>query len=211
MRKLIICGAGGHAREVFQLVADINATTPRWQVVAFLVEEAFRKLDRLYDLPVIAGLEAFGNHLDAHAVIAIGSPETRRRMAEAIRAENKIEFATLIHPSAWVATRTQMGEGTQIFAGSIINTDVAIGAHVIVNAGGKISHDTIVGDYSSLGPNVTLCGRVRIGSGVDLGATATVIPNCTVGANCRVGAGAVVVTELAAGITAVGSPARPRV
>ena len=36
MTDLVIFGAGGHARETHQLVLDINADTPTWNLLGFL-------------------------------------------------------------------------------------------------------------------------------------------------------------------------------
>ena len=210
LRRLLIIGAGGHAREVYQLIADINAAEQQWNVVGFLVEEGYNVNRTLYELPVFAGIKALREHADSQVTIAVGSAAARARLARSVRDERDCVFATLIHPSALVSQRARVGAGAQIFPGCIVNTDVTIGDHVIVNSGGKISHDSIVGDYATLGPGVTLCGWVRIGAGVELGASATVAPRCTIGANTRIGAGAVVVTDLAPDITAVGIPARPR-
>jgi sugar O-acyltransferase (sialic acid O-acetyltransferase NeuD family) len=211
VRRLLIVGAGGHAREVHQLVADINATEQQWNVVGFLVEEGCAAAGTLYELPVFTGVAALRQNPDAWVTIAVGSSAARARLVRSLRDEADCEFPTLIHPNALVSQRARVGAGAQIFPGCIVNTDVTIGEHVIVNSHGNISHDSILGDYVTLGPSVTLCGRVRIGAGVELGASVTVTPRCTIGANARVGAGAVVVTDLAPDVTAVGIPARPRV
>ena len=210
VRRLHIIGAGGHAREVYQLVADINSTGQQWEVIGFVIEEGYVGTSTLYGVPVLVGIDALRKHADTWVTVAIGSSAVRARLVRSIRDESHCEFATLIHPHALISERARIGEGTQIFPGCIVSTDVTIGDHVIVNSHGNVSHDSIVGDYATLGPRVTLCGRVRIGAGAELGASVTVTPRCTIGANARIGAGAVVVTDLAPEVAAAGVPARPR-
>lgn len=49
----------------------------------------------------------------------------------------------------------------------------------------------------------------RLGDGVDVGVGPVIIRGVTIGDACRIGAGAVVVTDVAAGVTVAGNPARP--
>jgi acetyltransferase-like isoleucine patch superfamily enzyme len=57
---------------------------------------------------------------------------------------------------------------------------------------------------------VNLCGGVSVASHCELGAGAIVLPNVHIHAGVMVGAGAVVTRSLAAGVTAVGVPARAK-
>jgi maltose O-acetyltransferase len=49
-----------------------------------------------------------------------------------------------------------------------------------------------------------------IGRNVWIGGGAIIVPGVTVGDNAMIGAGAVVTRNVAAGVTVVGNPARPR-
>ena len=71
-----------------------------------------------------------------------------------------------------------------------------------------ISHDWVVDDYATLSPGVLVNGSVTIGDGAFLGTGAIVTPGHTIGADAVVGAGAVVVSDVPAGVTHVGVPAR---
>jgi sugar O-acyltransferase (sialic acid O-acetyltransferase NeuD family) len=119
-------------------------------------------------------------------------------------------FATIVHPSAVVASDVALGEGAQIMAGAIIQPGSRIGMNTIVNTKASVDHDCLIGDHVHLSPGVTLSGDVRIYNGVHIGTGATVIQGITIGANSLVGAGSVVIADVPSEIRVLGAPARKR-
>ena len=71
-----------------------------------------------------------------------------------------------------------------------------------------MGHDTVIGAFSSVMPGAVLSGDVRVGQGVLVGTNATVLEGRTIGDGARIGAGAVVTTDVPAGVTVLGVPAR---
>lgn len=211
MKHLVIWGTGGHAREVAQLVQDIEACHPgSWSLQGFVVDpDAPIRNPHPLPAPVLGGLDWWQSHPEAHGVVAVGDPAVRQHIIRRILQDNPaFAFATLIHPAAWVAPGAVIGQGTVVFANACISTQVRVGQHVSINLACTLSHDTVVGDCVSLGPGVHLCGGVQIGSACDLGAGVNVIPGVRIEPGVTVGAGAVVVNALPAGCTATGVPAR---
>lgn len=202
---LVLFGAGGHAREVLALVRELGG----WRVAGVLSDRPEWVPAAEAGVARLGGVEWLAAHPACHVVVAIGDSRVRADVVARIRAAAANPFATLVHPSAWRAERGDLGEGTQVEAGALLNVDVAVGAHVIVNQGARLSHDVRVGDFATLAPGVTLCGGVVVEEGADLGANATVLPGLRIGAHARVGAGAVVVRDVAPGATVVGNPAKP--
>lgn len=210
--RLVLFGAGGHAREVAQIVRDINASAPRWQLMGTLVDAAHHPGSEGTGspLPIVGDAGWLAGNPDAEVVVAIGDPAARRRIVHDLRARYAaLRFATLVHPRAWIAAGSDPGEGSVVFAGALVNVDVRIGAHVSINLGCTISHDCRFGDFASLGPGVRLPGRVQVGEAADLGAGCSARPGVRVGAGVVLGAGAVAIGDLPDGCVAVGVPARP--
>ncbi|MBI5442506.1 MAG: acetyltransferase [Deltaproteobacteria bacterium] len=209
MRRVVVFGTGGFAREVHQVIKDINRHVPTWEMLGFVDDNPAAHGTELHGLPVLGGREWAGSHREVAVAIAIGSPASRKRVAQALRAEGCTSFATLVHPAAWVGDNVTIEEGSIVCAGCLITTDLTIGRHVILNLGCTLGHDTLLADFVTASPSVNVSGCCRIGEGVDVGTGAKIIQGITLGEWSVVGAGAVVVRDLPPNITAVGSPARP--
>lgn len=206
-RKLVIFGASGHAKVVIDVVERQGAA----------------HIDCLADdNSVLHGQEFFGYHiiggrqelLALHAVpgtqclIAIGNNRTRAELAAWAEAQGFGLAAAAIHPSAQLSRGTEIGAGSVLMAGCVVNADSLIGRNVIVNTGATIDHDCRIGDNSHIAPGATLCGNVSVGSGALIGAGAVIHPNTTIGRDVIVGAGATVIRDIPDGKTVVGTPAR---
>lgn len=215
MTQLIIFGAGGHAREVAQIVADINQAQPgTWQLLGFTAELPVAPRP---PLPLPAPMlghprQVLPAHPDALCIIAVGESQARRRIATQLSIDRPgMHFATLVHPRAWLANTVQLGQGSVVFAGSHINVDVRVGDHASINLTCSISHDCTLGDFVSLSPGVHLPGGVMLGDAVDVGTGACFRPRICVANDVVIGAGAAVVKDLATSrAVVVGVPARPQ-
>ena len=209
MKRVVIIGAGGHGREV----ADILRRQARdgRQMEAFGFADDNRDLHgRSFDgLPVLGDWSWFdgADRKDIAVVCAVGSPQLCRRLAERARGIG-LSFASVISPLAQISTSARLGEGVTIFPNVVINTGALIDSHSILNVGVVVSHDTRVGPYSNINPGAQLAGDVTIGEGCYIGMGANVIQGRSVGAWSIVGAGAVVTRDLPPRVTAVGVPAK---
>jgi len=145
--------------------------------------------------------------IDADYVLAIGMPWTRQSV------ENKIDrlgrrAATLVHPAATVGGDNRFGEGVLLAAGARVTTNVSLGRHTHLNVNAVVSHDCVVGEFVTLSPGVLVNGDVTIEDEAFLGTGAIVLPGVRIERGARIGAGAVVRSDVPAGVTAMGVPAR---
>jgi sugar O-acyltransferase (sialic acid O-acetyltransferase NeuD family) len=208
MQPLVIYGAGGHAREMADLVSDVNAERPQWNLLGFLADEASSASHELNGLPVLGGREWLEQRpADVQVVVGVGSPQWRRSIAEALRPCG-VRFPVLRHPTAVVSRHVEIGDGTQIAAGCIVTVNVTIGAFVVLNRACNVSHDCGLGDFVTIAPGVQLAGNVTIETGCDVGIGASVIQGVSIGEWAVIGAGAAVTDTLPANCTAVGVPAK---
>jgi sugar O-acyltransferase (sialic acid O-acetyltransferase NeuD family) len=209
MEKVVILGAGGHAREVLWVFEEENRVEPRWEVLGFIDEDISNKRKILCNLPVLGDFTWFDKR-DSHdlkVISGVGNCRTKLRFAEKA-ASLGLKFCSVVHPSVLKSNYVEVGEGAIIAAGNIITTQVKIGNHVTVNLGCTISHDVLIGDYCTIAPGCHISGNVRFEEGVDFGTGATIIQGRSVGAWSTIGAGAVVRDEIPKNVTAVGVPAR---
>lgn len=207
MKKLVIVGVGGFGREVAWLVERINAEQPLWDVLGFVDDNEALHGTMVNGYPVLGDtgwLRDQGG--DLHAVCAIGSSRTRKKVVSQLE---DVNFATLIDPSVHMSGRVRMGDGCIICAGAIVTVDIEIGSHVIVNLDCTIGHDAVVKDFVTLNPSVNVSGNTVLGECVEMGTGSQIIQGLSVGNSTIVGAGSVVVNELPSKCTAVGIPAKP--
>ena len=200
--KLIIIGASGHGK----VVADIAIKMNKWQSIAFLDDDESIKTSM--------GLEVIGKTADAFTYkdeadffVAIGNSATREKIQEKLIDEG-LNVVSLIHPSAIIGMDVEIGIGSVVMAGVVINSSTRIGKGCIINTSSSLDHDNVMEDYVHISPGTSLAGTVKVGKGSWLGIGSTVSNNVNICSGCKVGAGAVVVKDITEPGTYVGVPVR---
>lgn len=206
-RRLLIVGAGGFGREVLQWAEDIAAQGCDWKIGGFLDADP-AALDA-YECPyqVLNSPQQY-EPCDADLLVcAIGDPATRMTVAADLTSRGAA-FATLVHPTAIVGSRSVLNEGCVICPRVTITTDIRLGRHVIVNAHSTIGHDVTIGDCCSLFSHCDVTGGATLEPGVTMGSHAVVLPAVRVGEFARVSAGSVVSRRVKPFTTVFGVPAK---
>ena len=204
---VIVIGAGGHAKVVISVLRCIGAT-----IIGAVDAESDIVGGEILGVCIQGNDDWAFNHAADTTVLAngIGSirlPTLRAAVFDRFTAQG-YSFITAVHPAAIVAEGVQMGEGSQIMAGAVLQPDAVIGRNVIVNTGASIDHDSILGDHVHIAPGVTLSGNVTVGAGSHVGTGAKVVQGITIGDRCLIRAGAVVIEDVADGATVAGVPAK---
>lgn len=207
-RKLIILGAGAHAK----VLVDLAGQLPDWELAGLLDDASSKRSTDVFGFPVLGRTDQLraiaAEKLVDFAALAFGDNATRRRYFEFVR-KTGIEPATLVHPSAVISPHARLGAGVVVLAAVVVNAGAVIGDNVCLNTGCSIDHDCRVEDHSHVFPNATLTGGVQVCSGATIGANAVVNPNLKIGRNAVAGAGAVVIRDIEDGQVVAGNPARP--
>lgn len=197
--NVIIIGASGHGKVIADIVRCCGD-----RVLGFLDDR--QDLQQVLDMPVLGAVADYVRYPDAAFIIAIGNGQIRCRIAQQLR---DVRWYTAIHPTAVVsAMDVQIGSGTAIMAGALINPGTHIGSHCIVNTGAVVDHDSTVMDYAHISVGAKLAGGVVIGRNTWVGIGAAVSQYLSVCGDCMIGAGAVVVKNIEEPGTYVGVPAR---
>jgi sugar O-acyltransferase (sialic acid O-acetyltransferase NeuD family) len=207
MKDIAIIGAGGFGREVLMLIEQINEVHRSYNFVGYFDDSNFSD-DSNVTKSIIGNIEDLNNYQKRlFVVVAVGSPEAKRKIISRI-ANNNVFYETLIHPSCYVGSDSNIGEGTIICGGCFITTNVKIGKHVILNLCTTVGHDTAVGHFTSVMPGVNISGEVIIDDEVYIGTGAKIINKVNIGNGALIGAGSVVVKEILPNTTAFGVPAK---
>lgn len=225
-RQIVIIGGGGHGREVLDAIRAMNtaasieavlptkghdagsdAVAPSLDVLGFVADTwpDAPEIERL-GVPMLGGRGVLAS-LACGFIVAIGDGDVRREMDE-VSVSSGCQAVTVAHPQATIGSDVTIGEGSYLAVGSCVMTNAILGRHVHLNVNAVVSHDTVVGDFTTLSPGVLINGAASVGEGVFFGTGAIVLPGRVIGDGAVIGAGAVVTTDIPAGVTAVGVPAR---
>lgn len=204
--KLLIWGAGGHAR----VVSDIVQLCGEFDIAGYLDDEnPTPRASGISDARVLGGsekLQTLRRGGVGHAVVAIGSCRPRVERGEVLR-KRGFKLVTLLHPSAVVARDVDLGDGTVVAAGAIVSPGAEVGDHVILNTGCTVDHDSRIESGAHVCPGVHVAGNSRIGTEVWVGIGSTVVERIRVGAGTFIGAGSLVLRNLPENVLAYGRPA----
>jgi sugar O-acyltransferase (sialic acid O-acetyltransferase NeuD family) len=213
--KLVVFGASNFLSDIFDASIALGLTPSK--IVMHLPESTGER-----DIPVaerVRRLAAIGVDVKVQR-IAEFEPEdneryilgpttpTRQMLVEEISLRFRLEFCTLVHPTAYVSPLAAIGPGTFVGAKSVLAAGVRCHDHVFINRGVTIGHDTEIESFSRLQPGATVCSLSKIGKKVTIGAGATLVDRLRVGSGAFVGAGAVVVEDVPNSTLVVGVPAR---
>ena len=203
MKRLAILGASGHGK----VVADC-AECAGWKEIVFF-DDAWPKCEVNGAWFVIGDTEALLNNLSDYdgVVIAIGDNSIRlKKHAELLAFDASL--VSIVHPNAQISQYVQLGIGSVVMAGVVINVDSKLGCSCIVNTAATIDHDCIFGDGVHISPGAHLAGGVNVGDRSWIGIGANISQLVTIGEDTIVGAGAAVINDIDAQCTVAGVPAK---
>ena len=199
--RLLIIGAGGFGREVLQWAQDVQAQgNVDWEIGGFLDANAQALEKFQIEFPVLGDPQTWQIGASDRFICAIGDPAIRLRICRELQSRGA-EFITLIHPSAIVGSRCDIGIGTILCPGVTVTVDATIGNFVILNVRSCVGHDACVGDGCTVNDFCDITGNVQLGEGVFLGSHSSVTPSAKVGNYARVGAGSVIVRRVRSNTT----------
>ena len=205
MKKIVIWGCGGHAREVNHLCDQL-----KYEVIGFLDERPEMKGRIVNDIPVLGDLHDITSLKKQISIVCtgVGDPALKKRFVTKTKAAGFEIAESIIHPSVYISKRNTIGIGSIICEGAIITTNVHIGNFVIINRSSNISHDNIINDYVTIAPGVTIAGNVTIEEGAYIGIGSSIREKINIGPWSIIGGGAFVKNDIPGKTLYAGVPAK---
>ncbi len=198
MFKVVIVGAGGHAKVIADIVIKNGDN-----LIGFLDDKKNGKIFLEYEvLGKISDIPSFPS--DVKFIVAIGDNYIRKEISE----KYDVSWYTAIHPTATIALDATIGCGSCVMAKAVINSSAIIGKHCIINSASIIEHDNVIKDYVHVSPNATLCGTVTVGNLSFIGSSSVIRNNLQVADKVTIGIGGVVVKDITESGVYYGVPAK---
>jgi sugar O-acyltransferase (sialic acid O-acetyltransferase NeuD family) len=194
---MYLFGASGHCKVIIDIIQKSNL-----DVIEYIVDDNPNK----EEINAIKILET-PNHQFLNGkslIISIGNNEIRKKIANRFSAN----YLVAIHPHTSLGFNLSIDEGTVIMAGAIINSDVSIGKHCIINSNTVVEHDCCLENFVHISPSASLAGNVFVGEGSHIGIGAVIIQGVKIGKWVTVGAGAVILNDVPDFAVIVGNPGK---
>lgn len=210
--RFVILGCGGGGRTAVSIIeAACSEQGQRATTITFLDDNHQDELVNGYPVigPIATALNETGWSKGTGCVVAFGSKclPARERIFQLLQAKGR-HIINAIHPRATIDRTASLGIGNIIAANCVIHPNARLGNNCFLCVAATIDHDNEIGDNVYLSPGVHLAGGVVLEDSVFVGASAAVLPGIRIGKGATVGAGAVVLSDVVAGGTVVGVPAR---
>jgi sugar O-acyltransferase (sialic acid O-acetyltransferase NeuD family) len=193
--RLILIGAGGHARSCIDVIEQQD-----YFEIAGLVGLPEQRDEQHFGYSVIgldSDLPALAK-IYRYALIAIGQiKNAEQRIFFYERAKQLgFQFPIVISPTAYVSPHAKIGGGTIVMHGAIVNAGASVGNNCIINSNALLEHDTNIADHCHISTGAILNGNVSVSSGCFIGSGSVIKQGLTMGRSCLVGMGSIVRASL---------------
>ncbi|TNE80906.1 MAG: sialic acid O-acetyltransferase [Bacteroidetes bacterium] len=204
--NLVIIGASGLAREVFDLANICYGNNPSFKVKGFL-SDGPSNIEAMGYPPVLAKVDEYEIAPGDVFFCGIGNVHDRKKTVEIILSKGG-EFINLIHPTAIISPSAKLGKGIAIKAFCSLASDVAIGDFTYLQGSVILGHDVHIGDFCHVNSFSFFAGYVKVENLCTINAGARLIQNVLVEEAAVVGMGSVVFNKVKTGTTVFGMPAK---
>lgn len=153
---LYILGAGKYGKEI----EDVAEQTNQFTSIQFLDDKFETKLSDFVQFisPKVVFYVAFGDN------------ELRAKWINSVKNSGG-NLATIIHPTAYISPKANIGIGVAILPKAVVNTYSVIGDGVMVNTGAIVDHNSTIGfcAHVCVGAIVKADNKIPAGMKVEAG------------------------------------------
>ena len=215
MQKVVILGAGGHARETLGIFEDINQVEKRWKVLGFIDEDPDKHGQILDGVPVLGGFDWFSNTsalrqacpersrraqdsagLSASAdkgevrvISTIGDTSAQRQMVEkalALRPLDRLRTTQAQDTALGLKFCSAISPLAHISPYAKLGTGIMVAAYSIINTSAVIGNHTIINVACTISHDTIVGSFCNINPGVHLAGEVRIGEGCYIGMGANV-------------------------
>lgn len=208
MKQLVIIGAGGYGRQVYNIAIEAKGYLKDYVIKGFIdnLYESMNPKHKSYP-PIISKVNDYVIEPNDVFICAIGEVSIKKKYVDII--ENRGgQFITLIHPTVQFGSNVDIGKGCVIGHNTFIDSDSIIKDHVSIQANVIIGHDNIVGSMSMIDCFSFTGGTCVLEDAVTLHTRATIVPQRIIGYNSTINACSLVIRDVQPNSIMMGNPAK---
>lgn len=207
MKNILIIGAGGLGRTVYNYLQELEEYNIKFSIKGFLdgKNDALARFSGY--APIISSVEDYSPSDNDLFICPLGDIFSKKKYTQIILDKGG-QFFTLIHPSARVMKDAKIGSGSIIAPLCTIGSGTIIGEHCLIQCFSVIAHDVKIGDWSRVDTHAVCTGGAVVGKNVTIHTGAIINQKVHVEDNAKVGAGCFVFKNIKTGKTVFGNPAK---
>lgn len=206
MKELIIIGAGGMGRTLFDLAHESIGYGIDYVIKGFLNDIPDVLDDYPNYPPILGSIKEYIPHDNDVFACSIGAKERVMCMENLL--SHGAQFINLVHKTARIGTNVRLGIGNIIGAFTTLGADCVIGNYNMIQSYTVIGHNAHIGDFNRIDTHVTCVGGIKIENETTIHTGAVINHNVTVENNAKVGACSFVIRRVKAGHIVLGVPAK---
>lgn len=206
MKELIIIGAGGMGRTMFDLARESYGYETEFVIKGF-IDDNLEALVGFKNYPPIIGTIADYMPCENDVFVCSIGGRSRNACIEKLLTKGA-EFIPLIHQTARIGTNVRMGKGNLIGAFTTVAADACLGNYNFIQSLTIIGHDVRIGDWNRIDSQVMMVGATMVGNRNMIHTGAMINHNVHIGDDCTIGACSFVTMDVESGSTLFSSPAR---
>ena len=192
--RVLLIGAGGHCRSCIDVIEaeglfEIGGIVDKDTVEASDIL-GYRVIGADDDLPKLKSKYDY-------ALVTVGQIKSSAVRGKLVRllGDAGFQMPVIVSPVAQVSKHAELGEGTIVMHGAMVNAGAKIGRNCIINSRSLIEHDAEIGDCVHISTGAIVNGGTRVGNNSFIGSGAVLVHGITLPDYSFVRAGRLVVSE----------------
>jgi sugar O-acyltransferase (sialic acid O-acetyltransferase NeuD family) len=174
--RILLIGAGGHSKSCIDVIEQTN----KFKIVGLVDNKGNKKI---YNYKVFKQKLIPKKYKSVYGLISVGQIKDfnlRKKLYKTF-SNMGLKFIKIISPKSYVSKRAQIGKGTIIMSGVIINAGAQVGKNCIINTNSVIEHDVIIGDHCHVSTGAIINGDVKVGDQTFIGSGAVIKEGIKIG------------------------------